>query len=201
MSIGSTDLPNSFDNDLPEQDGSNANTHLPTFGQLLLHTIQEVITAVVIASVIALALNFFIMQVTYIHGKSMEPNLHTDQRLMIEKLSYQFLAPQRGDIVVINIEQSPLPLIKRVVGLPGEIIEIYQNQVFIDGQPLNEPYLADITQSDYGPVEVSDKHIFVMGDNRNVSHDSRFFGPVQVGSVIGKAWLSYWPLEDIGPVQ
>ncbi|MCB0211870.1 MAG: signal peptidase I, partial [Anaerolineae bacterium] len=125
---------------------------------------------VVLASAIALALNFFIMQVTYVHGKSMEPNLHTDQRLMIEKISYHFLAPQRGDVVVITIEQSPLPLIKRVVGLPGEVIQIENNQVFINARPLDEPYLDAITQSDYGPVKIAPGHIFVLGDNRDVSH-------------------------------
>ena len=138
-------LPEGCENIVLEQDSPNPHWHSIPSGQLLLRFVKEVLTTVAFASAIALALNFFIMQVTYIHGKSMEPNLHTDQRLMVEKISYHFLAPQRGDVVVITIEQSPLPLIKRVIGLPGEVIEINNNQVFINGRPLDEPYLDDIT--------------------------------------------------------
>ncbi|MCB9078690.1 MAG: signal peptidase I [Anaerolineaceae bacterium] len=186
---------------LPTQDSLTENGPILPLGLVLLRFAKEVVSIVVFATVIALALNFFIMQVTYVHGKSMEPNLHSEQRLMIEKVTYQFSTPQRGDIVVIHIDSSPLPLIKRVVGLPGEEIKIRDNHVFIDGQVLNEPYLDNIVQDNYGPIKITPAHIFVLGDNRGVSHDSRFFGPVQIDNILGRAWLSYWPLEDLGPVE
>lgn len=186
---------------LPAQDSLTENGPTLPLGWVLLRFAKEVVSIVVFATVIALALNFFIMQVTYVHGKSMEPSLHSEQRLMIEKVTYQFSTPQRGDIVVIHIDSSPLPLIKRVVGLPGEEIKIRDNHVFIDGQVLNEPYLNDIVQDNYGPLKITSECIFVLGDNRGVSHDSRFFGPVQFDNILGRAWLSYWPLEDLGPVE
>jgi signal peptidase I len=83
------------------------------------------------------------------------------------------------------------------VGLPGETIAIHDNQVFIDGQPLEERYLDDVVQRDYGPQEVPEGHIFVLGDNRNASNDSRYFGAVSFDQIIGRAWISYWPPSDL----
>ncbi len=158
----------------------------------------EVFETIAPAFVVALLINLFLAQSTYVHGQSMEPNLHTDQRLIVEKVSYKLHPPRRGDIVIIDIDTSSVPLIKRVVGLPGETIAIRENQVLIDGVPLDETYLDDIWQGDYGPVEIAAGHVFVMGDNRGASNDSRYFGPVSFDRIIGRAWLSYWPLEDVG---
>jgi signal peptidase I len=144
---------------------------------------------------------YFVAQATVVHGQSMEPNLHTDQRIIIEKLSYRFDMPDRGDVVVIDIEDFDLPLIKRVVGLPGETIEIKDNHVFINGKLLQEEYLPIMRQQNYGPFLIPEDHIFVMGDNRNVSNDSRFFGPIHEDQILGRAWVSYWPPEDFGLVK
>jgi signal peptidase I len=92
-------------------------------------------------------------------------------------------------------------LITRVIGLPGEMIEIRNNRVYINGQRLDEPYLADVIQRAYGPVQIPPAHVFVMGDNRSASNDSRYFGPVSLERIIGRAWVSYWPLEDFGLVK
>jgi signal peptidase I len=88
-----------------------------------------------------------------------------------------------------------------VIGLPGETIEIRQGQVWVNGLPLDEAYLGDLQQDDYGPYTVPAQHVFVMGDNRNLSGDSRLFGPVYVGNIWGRAWLSYWPPEELGFFQ
>jgi signal peptidase I len=127
----------------------------------------------------------------------MEPNLHSDQRLIVEKVSYRLHSPRRGDIVVIRLVEYEIPLIKRVVGLPGETVEIRDNQVYINGELLDESYLPGIVQWNYGPAQVPAFHVFVMGDNRNVSNDSRSFGAVHVNQIVGRAWLSYWPLEEL----
>jgi signal peptidase I len=164
---------------------------------VLIRPVIELLETVAPAFVIALLINLFLAQSTYVYGRSMEPNLHTDQRLVVEKVSYRLHAPQRGDIVVISVPNSEIPLIKRVIGLPGEVIAIVNNQVTIDGVALDEGYLDDIPQRDYGPHEVPAGHIFVMGDNRNASNDSRYFGPVRDEQIIGRAWFSYWPLGDI----
>ena len=131
----------------------------------------------------------------------MEPNLHTSQRLIVEKVSYKVHIPRRGDIVVIAMDEFEIPLIKRVIGLPGETIEIRENQVYINGHVLQEAYLPDIAQRNWGPTLVAAGHVFVMGDNRRASNDSRSFGPVPVDRITGKAWLSYWPPKEIRFVE
>ena len=120
---------------------------------------------------------------------------------------YPFHPPERGDIVVFDapVNNSSKPYIKRVIGLPGETVEAKDGRVYIDGQMIEEPYLEGETtycraDQDCAPVTVPEGHIFVMGDNRDNSSDSRAFGVVDVNSIIGKAWLTYWPFGDAGLV-
>jgi signal peptidase I len=166
--------------------------------RILLETIAP-------ALIVALVINLFIAQATRVHGQSMEPTLHSDQRLVVEKLSYNnwlhLRSPQRGDVVVLRINGMDELLIKRVIGLPGDQVEIRHGQVFINHQMLDEPYVVFPAEGDYGPVDVPPLHLFVLGDNRNFSNDSRTFGPIPMKNVVGRAWFSYWPPETLGPVQ
>lgn len=175
-----------------------------------LHLMREVLETIVPAVLIALLINLFLAQATRVYGQSMEPNLHTDQRLVVEKLSYnrhlrQYLGlngPQRGDVVVIRLHtQSDELLIKRVIGLPGDIVEIHDGQVYVNGQALTEPYLSGATTGFYAPTTVPPLHIFVLGDNRGFSNDSRSFGTIPLEDVIGRAWFSYWPIDQVGFVR
>ena len=154
------------------------------------------------AIVIAVLINLFLAQATRVYGSSMEPNLHTDQRLVVEKVSYRLHNPRRGDVVVLRMpDRGPELLIKRIIGLPGETVEVRDGTVYINGQPMDEPYLVRSTSSTYGPTLVPEGYVFVMGDNRGASNDSRVFGPVPLDRVVGRAWLSYWPLEFLGIVK
>ncbi len=182
----------------------------PSFLKKVLHLIREVLETVVPAVLIALLINLFLAQATRVYGQSMEPNLHTDQRLIVEKLSYNaflrqylgFDGPDRGDVVVIRLHtQNDELLIKRVIGLPGDLVEIRDGQVFLNGDPLYEPYLDDRTTGTYGPTTVPPLHIFVLGDNRSSSNDSRSFGTVSLKDVVGRAWFSYWPPDQTGFVR
>lgn len=175
-----------------------------------LHVVREILETIVPAVLIALLINLFMAQATRVYGQSMEPNLHTDQRLVIEKLSYnrllrQYLGlkgPQYGDVVVIRLPtHSNELLIKRVIGLPGDVVEIHDGQVFVNGQALNEPYVQGHTAGSYGPTTVPPLNIFVLGDNRNFSNDSRSFGTVPLKNVVGRAWFSYWPVDQVGFVK
>jgi signal peptidase I len=116
----------------------------------------------------------------------------------VEKLSYRFHGPDRGDIIVLKLPERPTELlIKRVVGLAGERVEIHDGTVYVDGVALQEPYLLGNTAGAMPAEVVPPLHVFVLGDNRSASNDSRSFGMVPLDDIIGKAWVSYWPLEDL----
>jgi signal peptidase I len=162
----------------------------------------EVSETVLPAIVIAVLINLFLAQATRVYGHSMEPNLHTDQRLVVEKLSYRLHRPRRTDVVVLHIpDHSKELLIKRVIALPGETIQIKDGGVYINGELLDEPYLNVETRGSYGPLTIPPDHVFVMGDNRGASNDSRSFGPVHIQQVVGRAWVSYWPIEVFGTIK
>lgn len=164
--------------------------------------LRELISTVLPAVLIALLIHLFLAQATRVEGYSMEPTLFGHQRLVIEKVSYHLHAPQRGDIVVIHVPNYGREmLIKRVIGLPGETLQVSNGQVLIDGQPLAEPYLRTVTRGEYPPTIIPEGSVFVMGDNRNNSNDSRSFGPIAFDEIVGKAWVRYWPVSDAGLVE
>lgn len=169
-----------------------------SIGKVLFQVLKEVLGTVIPAIVIAFLLTHYVGQKTVVLSQSMEPNLYADQQLIVDKVTYHFRTPERGEIVVIDVDESEIPYIKRVVGLPGETLEIKNGQVWINGAALAEPYLAETHQRDYGPFQVPEGHIFVMGDNRNNSRDSRSIGPVAINHVLARAWARIWPLEKVG---
>ena len=121
---------------------------------------------------------------------------------MIEKLSYRFHGPRRGDVVVLHDPSGgPELLIKRVIGLPGERVTVADGRVYVDGVPLDEPYLAQPTQGSGRSWVVPPLHVFVMGDNAVASRDSRIFGPVALDQIVGHAVFRYWPPQQIGVIQ
>jgi len=128
----------------------------------------------------------------------MEPNLHDGQYLVISKLTYWFQSPTRGDVVVFHppthMEED---YIKRIIGLPGETVEIRIGQVWIDGLPLVEPYITDLG-SYSGSWTLATDEYFVLGDNRRNSDDSHRWGVLPRDNIVGKSWLCYWPPEQWG---
>jgi signal peptidase I len=140
----------------------------------------------------------FVVQGFKVYGSCMEPNLFTGERLLGNKLAYHLHNVHRGDIVVFRPPHRPdTPFIKRVVALPGETVEIRHSQVYIDGTPLSEPYLRYMWRDNRPAERVPDGFLFVMGDNRDNSSDSRSWGDVPVKNVEAKAWLRYWPLSRV----
>ena len=163
--------------------------------------LKDAAGTIVPAIVIALLIHVFLAQATRVYGQSMEPNLHTNERLVIEKLSYHFHGPRRGDVVVLRDPSGSAELlIKRDIGLPGERVTLADGKVFIDGVALDEPYLAQPTQSGGRSWVIPPLHVFVMGDNRSASRDSRIFGTVPMEEIVGKALFRYWPIAEVGPV-
>lgn len=154
----------------------------------------------IIASVALALLIFFgvqtIIESRVVEGSSMEANLHDGERLIVVKAAYWFGEPQRGDIVIFTHPlDAERTLVKRVIGLPGEQIEIKDSVVYINGSPLEEPYVKGTT-SPFSMTEVPEGCYFVMGDNRQASSDSRSWRFLPEENIIGRAWLLYWPMGD-----
>jgi signal peptidase I len=163
-----------------------------SFGQFGRELIQIALPAVLLALVI----HIFLAQATVVYGQSMQPNLHPAERLVIEKVSYYFHSPDRYDIVVIDLPHMSDLLIKRVIGLPGETIEIRDGVILVDGIAQKESYAPISGDTQLSPITLRPMTYFVMGDNRVNSNDSRAFGPVSRSAIIGRAWLRYWPLNQ-----
>lgn len=155
------------------------------------------------AVLVALLLRASLFQAFWIPSESMETTLLIDDRVLVNKISYRLHDINRGDVVVFtrpdNQPGEIRDLIKRVIGLPRDTIEIRDNTVYVNGDRLIEPYLQEgEVMENYGPTVVPDGQIFVMGDNRDSSYDSRKFGTVQEDRVVGRAFVLFWPLNRVG---
>jgi len=176
------------------------------------------------ALVIAVVIKTFLVQPFWIPSESMLPTIEVNDRVMVNKLAYNWSDPERGDIVVFRDPAEPeidesLPeavirsvleaigirtrgrddLIKRVIGLPGETLIIENGKMVVDGVKIAEPYLApDTIMNDEGPFVVGSNQVFLMGDNRQFSFDSRRFGPIEQDTLVGRAFVTIWPLSNFG---
>lgn len=168
----------------------------------------ETLDATIFAALISLVIIVFVVQAFFIPSGSMEPTLRVGDRILVGKFVYRIWPIRRGDTIVFRYPLNPnKDFVKRVVGLPGERIEMKDGLVLLDGRPLGEVYPTALPggdracSSNYGPEVVPPEKLFVLGDNRCNSEDSRFFGFVPMDNVIGRALAVYWPLERIGLVR
>jgi signal peptidase I len=158
-------------------------------------TILQILAALIVALLIFFGVQA-IIESRVVEGSSMESNLYDGQRLIVVKAAYWFGEPQRGDVIIFTHPDDPQrTLVKRVIGLPGEQVEIKAGVVYINGSSLDEPYIKGTTSS-LSKTEVPEGCYFVMGDNRQASSDSRYWGTVPREDIIGRVWLLYWPLGD-----
>ncbi|MBM7623212.1 signal peptidase I [Sporohalobacter salinus] len=169
--------------------------------QITKREVREFFESVVIAGVLAFFIITFVAQSFVVQGQSMEPTLHNGERLFVDKVSYRFSNPDRGDIIVFSPKGSPnKKYIKRVIGLPGDKVMIRKRKVYVNGNPIKEDYTLEKTLGNFGPYHVPKKHLFVLGDNRNNSADSRYtslVGFVSYDSIEGRAFWVYWPLDNM----
>ena len=191
---------------------------------------KELPVLLVIAFVAALLIKTFLLQAFFIPSASMVPTLRVGDRVLVEKISYRFGDPGRGDVVVFERKLPGLTgtdeaddesvfgdivnafrelfgfptgtsqdFIKRVIGVEGETVEGRDGEVWVDGEPIEEPYLPEgLETAPFLPIKVGDEEIFVMGDNRADSEDSRSFGAIPQANLVGRAFLLVWPPADFG---
>ena len=187
---------------------------------------KELPVLIVVALVVAVVIKTFLVQAFFIPSASMRDTLLEGDRVMVNKLAFRFGEPGHGDVIVFdspledltdgenivgailrNIGESlglstpDTALIKRVIALGGDTIEIRDNAVFINGTAIDESYLTrSVRMPDFGPLQIPPDHVFVMGDNRNQSEDSRRFGPIPKSSIIGRAFVRVWPPSRWGGI-
>ena len=188
--------------------------------------LRELPVLIVVAFAVALLIKSFLLQAFYIPSASMEPTLVEGDRVLVEKVSYRFDGPERGDVIVFEKDLvipgaapeddslwggildsfrglfgfptgTEQDFIKRVMAVGGDTIEGRDGKVYVNDEPVDEPYLMEGQQtSPFGPSEIPEGKIFVMGDNRNNSDDSRNFGPIDADAIVGHAFLLIWPPND-----
>jgi len=169
-----------------------------------LRSAVEWVVILVGALLVAFVIKTFLLQAFYIPSASMEPTLKISDRVLVNKLSYDLHDVHRGDIVVFKSppgenNSAVKDLIKRVIGLPGDTVEGHDGKVFINSQALKEPYLPDgVTTSTFEPRKIGPNQLWMMGDNRGNSKDSRFFGAISQDLIVGRAFVRVWPLGSIG---
>lgn len=158
--------------------------------------IREIIIVAILVLVLFIAIHN-VVQTSVVNGISMEPNLHTGQRIIVSKAAYWFTGPHRGDIVVFHSSRVNGDIIHRVVGLPSELVEIRNGDLYINGEKREESYLPQAHYTSIPPQKIPDDNYFIIGDNRGVAS----WDIVPRDEIIGKAWLCYWPLSNWGRVS
>lgn len=180
--------------------------------QKMSGAVLDIIETVVVALSIFLVVYLFFMQPHQVNGQSMEPTFLSGEYVLTDKVSYQTGEPQRGDVVVFHAPEAAgcpqgtgCDFIKRIIGLPGDTLSVHDNAIYINGQPLPEPYIPpeNITKAGeftFGGREIylGENEYFAVGDNRLFSSDSRVWGPIGKQNIVGRAFLRYWPLDMIG---
>jgi len=173
-------------------------------GPQILRVLWEVIHDLSVAALFCFFLITFVAQAFRVQGTSMEPLLGDNERIVVNKLAYRLQPIERGDVVVFWYPRDPaVSFIKRVVGLPGETIELRRGVVYVDGRRVDESFIPRSyrDRDSLGPVEIPSGHYYVMGDHRSSSNDSRNWGEVPEKYIYGKAFFRFWPLSRLGFIQ
>ncbi len=167
---------------------------------------RETIDSIIWAGVAALFLIHFVVRSFYIPSESMLPTLQVDDYILVNKLVYRISDPVRGEVAVFHpntptYQGDKTDLIKRVVALEGDTVEIRNGVLYLNDLPLEEPYLQEAMDTDHPRERIEPGHIFVLGDNRNDSQDSRVIGQIPMENLVGRADIIFWPFQRLGPIR
>ena len=168
------------------------------------NAVVELLKTLVCAGFLAIGIRACVAEARFIPSESMLPTLEIDDRLIIEKISYHFNDPKRGDVVVfsptdaLKKENYKEAFIKRIIGLPGDTVEVKNGEVYVNNKKLTEKYIEEPPNYEYPPTKVPEDRYLVLGDNRNNSYDSHFWGFVPRKNLIGRAAVRFWPPTRLG---
>ena len=165
--------------------------------------IFELLQILIFSFVLSWGLRATVVDARVVPTPSMLPTIQLQDRLIVDKISYKFSEVKRGEVIVFhpptNLDQGT-DWVKRVIGLPGEKVEIRDGKVFINEKELTEPYELEKPNYTYGPIVVPEGSYFVLGDNRNNSMDSHYWGELLSQNIVGKVLIRYWPIDHFGPL-
>ena len=180
----------------------------PENSEVALKNWLQITRGIDLLLILGLLFRAFVLQPFLVDGSSMEPNFHNRQFILVDRLTYHFQTPDRGEVIIFKFPKNPQSdYIKRIIGLPGDTIDIKDNQVYVNNQQINENYLdnGETTIAPAGAITftktVGQDEYFVMGDNRNNSSDSRDWGLVPKANIIGRAWFVAYPMNYFGLVK
>ncbi|AIQ42101.1 signal peptidase I [Paenibacillus sp. FSL R7-0297] len=175
--------------------------------------VLEWIKAIAIALVLVILIRWLLFKPFIVDGPSMKPNFHTGERVIVNEILYDIRKPQRGEVIVFHVPSEGRDFIKRVIGVAGDTVKVEGDVVTVNGEPVNETYIQgaiddahnnnslynnkNFPNEDFTDGTVPAGHVFVMGDNRSDSTDSRMIGYVPLGDIVGRADLIFWPVKDI----
>ncbi|MFF2014745.1 signal peptidase I [Paenibacillus sp. NPDC058177] len=175
--------------------------------------VLEWIKAIAIALVLVILIRWLLFKPFIVDGPSMRPNFHTGERVIVNEILYDIRSPQRGEVIVFHVPSEGRDFIKRVIGVAGDTVKVEGDVVTVNGKPVNETYIQgaidaahknntlynnkNFPNEDFTDGTVPEGHVFVMGDNRSDSTDSRMIGYVPLGDIVGRADLIFWPVKDI----
>jgi signal peptidase I len=169
--------------------------------------IVELLKTLVSAGILAIGIRACVAEARFIPSESMLPTLAIDDRLIVEKVSYRFSQPERGDVVVfsptdaLKEQNYKEAFIKRIIGLPGDVVQVKDGEVYVNNQKLTEKYILNPPNYQYGPMKIPQGQYLVLGDNRNNSYDSHYWGFVPRENLIGKATVRFWPPNRLGSLD
>lgn len=175
--------------------------------------VLEWIKAIAIALILVILIRWLLFKPFIVDGPSMQPNFHTGERVIVNEILYDIRSPQRGEVIVFHVPSEGKDFIKRVIGVAGDTVKVEGDVVTVNGEPVNETYIQgaidqahnnnalynnkNFPNEDFTDGTVPKGHVFVMGDNRSDSTDSRMIGYVPLGDIVGRADLIFWPVKDI----
>ncbi|OKP99338.1 signal peptidase I [Paenibacillus sp. P46E] len=179
--------------------------------------VLEWIKAIAIALILVILIRWLLFKPFIVDGPSMRPNFHTGERVIVNEILYDIRSPQRGEVIVFHVPSEGKDFIKRVIGVAGDTVKVEGDVVTVNGEPVNETYIkgaidqahnnntlynnTNFPNEDITDGTVPKGHVFVMGDNRSDSKDSRMIGYVPLGDIVGRADLIFWPVKDITMIK